>query len=134
MSFLKKINISSVIVIILVCIIIYYLFSDLLYYDKEEDNYFTEVGDFEKYQYRYNNSKLYQQYMQLSDDDKYFINNLVNKCHLENKTNKPKFNKRLKDLRNRLILGTLISSIIFSSSLIKVFKLNIVNYFITLLF
>lgn len=133
MSFLKKMNIGSLIAIILVIIILYTLFSDMLYYDKYDDDYITNIGDFEKYESKYENSKLYHQYNLLSKDDKYFLSHLIGKYNLENKTHKPKFNKKLKDLRNRLILATLISSIIFSSSLTKVFKLNIVNYFITLL-
>ncbi len=133
MSFLKKMNIGSLIAVILVIIILYTLFSDMVYYDKYDEDYITNIGDFEKYESKYEKSKLYKQYNLLSEDDKYFLSHLIGKYNLENKTHKPKFNKKLKDLRNRLILATLISSIIFSSSLTKVFKLNIVNYFITLL-
>lgn len=125
--------ISTIFIYLAVLFVIVKLYTSYIYYIEEEDNYITSTRDFDTYitEGRYNNSKLCNKWVELNEDEKKFIRDLI--CHevLNYKEKKPSFNKTLKSACKQIILSSLLSGYLLSSSIEKSVKQNSLSYFIS---
>lgn len=132
-TFIKK-YIVDIIVLILFIITIYNLWSAYVYEKEHENSFITKAGDFDYNIPKYENSELYHKFSSLSSYDKEFVNDYIIYVYLNNKENKPDFNKKLKLARNQLILTTICASYLLDASFIKSFRQNMLAYFIANVF
>lgn len=126
-------TISTIFIYIAIIFVIIKLYDSYIYYLEEEDNYITSTEDLDKYisQGRYQNSKLCQKWVNMDEEEKKFMKDLI--CHevLNYKEKKPSFNKNLKSVCKQLIITSLLSGYLLSSSIEKSFKQNSLSYFIS---
>lgn len=126
-------NISTIFVYIAILIVIIKLYNSYTYYIEEDDNYITSTEDFDKYieSGKYNNSKLCKKWINIDEDERKFIRDLI--CHevLNYKEKKPSFNKNLKSACKQLIVASVLSGYLLSTSVEKSFKQNSLSYFIS---
>jgi hypothetical protein len=125
--------ISTIFIYIAILFVIIKLYDSYKYYVQEEDNYITSTEDFDKYIAlgRYKNSKLCGNWINMDEDERKFIRDLI--CHevLNYKEKKPSFNKNLKTACKQLIITSVLSGYLLSSSIEKSFKQNSLSYFIS---
>ncbi len=126
-------NISTIFVYIAILIVIIKLYNSYTYYIEEDDNYITSTEDFDKYieSGKYNNSKLCKNWINIDEDERKFIRDLI--CHevLNYKEKKPSFNKNLKSACKQLIVASVLSGYLLSTSVEKSFEQNSLSYFIS---
>lgn len=91
--------------------LIYMLYLDYLYQQNNRNNFILEIEDFEDHLDKYDNSKLFEIYKNLPPDDKLFIEDFINYVRTKDRKNKPRFNKKMKGLKDNIILATITANL-----------------------
>lgn len=125
-----KIQFQNIIPIIVLLSILYILFNSYLYEKTFSNDFIMNPEDFEKNEEKYHDSELYQYYKTLNKQNKLFARDYIFYIMSINKKFKPRFQKRFKLVRNQIIVSSLISSLLFSTSMSRLFRQNTLNYFI----
>ncbi len=124
---------STLLCTIMVIVIIYLIIRDYLYYKTEDPWMITNIGDLDNLiaQHKYAGSSLCEQYSRLSDADKAFAEDYIAHSMLSHKSVRPSFKKRYGGFVKQIFIASIISFVVFSSSMKKQLKQNTVNYFIS---
>ena len=124
----------DIIIFILFIIALYELWNSYKYEKEHSSRFITKAGDFNYNIEKYEKSDLYHKFANLSPSDKEFVDDYIIYTYLNNKENKPDFNKKIKTARNQLILTTLFASYLLDVPIIKSFRQNVMAYFIANVF
>jgi hypothetical protein len=92
--------------------LLYILYQSYIEYNKDlefKQTYITNHDDLEDKLAECNNSKLYNIYQNLSEDDKKFLEIYINYARIKQKNNKPKYNKLYNGIKNQIIFSTTLS-------------------------
>lgn len=128
--------IINCIIVISAIYLIYMLYLDYLYQTKNRENFILEITDFEDHLDRYEDSKLFKMYNNLSPEDKLFLEDYINYVRTKDRKTKPRFNKKMKSLKDNIIFAALTSNIgsFTAFSAINTLKSNTLHHFTTTLF
>lgn len=118
-------------IFIILILIILKISQSYIYYNDNDDQYITEVGDLEKYSHRYSKGRLYRLYNNLNDYDKLFVRDLL--CHtmLEYKNVKPSFKKMCKSATKQIVGSTVLSTAVLGNSASKAIGQNVLGFFVS---
>jgi len=91
--------------------ILYIMYTEYIYYKNNKDSYIMNPKDFDAKSELYKDSELYHKYHNLSDADKLFVNDFIVYTVLDHKDKKPKFHKKLNNIRDSVVLSAITSNI-----------------------
>lgn len=109
--------------------LIYIIINSYVEYQKQlefNQKYITDHNELEDKLLECQNSKLYNLYQNLSEDDKKFLDIYINYSRIKQKSEKPKYQKLYNGIKNQLIYSTLLTIILKGNikSIIPVLKQN----------
>ena len=126
-------SISNILICAIIVVIVIKIVDNYEYYTREDYNYITSETDFNNYinEGRYNDSKIFKEWNNLSECDKNFIKDLI--CHemLLYKKKKPCFKKMARSAFRQIVITSILSVFLLSASFGKTLKQNSVGYFIS---
>ena len=101
-------------IINILCIIslIYILYQSYIEYQKNKEfknNFITDYKELHDKLQHCQNSKLYNIYQTLSEEDKKFLDIYINYSRIKQKSDKSKYNKLYKGIKNQLVYGTILT-------------------------
>lgn len=118
------------------CIIalIYIIYQSYIEYQKDlefKDRFITDHNELETKLEQCQNSKLYNIYKNLSNDDKKFLDIYINYARMKQKNNKPKYNKLYNGIKNQIIFSTILTFFLKrnSTNLLSTLRQNTLQQF-----
>lgn len=119
--------------------VLFMIYQSYIEYKKNreyENIYLTDHKNIEDKLSECENSNLYQLYKNLSDDDKKFLEIYINYARIKQKTDKPKYTKIYKGIKNQILISSIISLLLKGShsSLLHLIKQNTLQQFGTTFF
>jgi len=103
---------DTILNILFIIILFYILITSYIEYQKElefKQNYITDHNELEDKLLECQNSKLYNIYQTLSEEDKKFLDIYINYSRIKQKSDKSKYNKLYKGIKNQLVYGTILT-------------------------
>lgn len=115
--------------ILTIIVILYCIYKIITEYQNEKQfsqKNITSYSDLEQINNKYQNTKLYNIFHNLSDDDKEYLYHIINAERLKYKEKKPKITKKINLLKSQLIYNMIITLLIKQkfSAVIDSFKHN----------
>jgi hypothetical protein len=122
----------NIIITIIILSSIFILYNDYKYECENSDKFMLDYSDFEKSMEKYKESDYYSIYINMSENDKKFINDYINYSRIKYKKEHPVFRNKLKKIRNQVIFATIASILLAKTSVgfFTALKQNYVQYFI----
>ncbi len=125
-------------IINILCIIslIYILYQSYIEYQKNKEfknNFITDYKELHDKLQHCQNSKLYNIYKNLSNEDKQFLDIYINYARIKQKNNKPKYNKLYNGIKNQILFSSLLTLLLKrnSSNIISSLRQNTLQQYMT---
>jgi hypothetical protein len=87
------------------------MYKEYIYYKNNKDEFIMNPMDFDIKSELYKDSALYHRYHNLSDVDKLFIHDFIVYTMIDHKDKRPKFHKKLNNIKDGVILSALTSNL-----------------------
>lgn len=112
----------------------YIIINSYIEYKKElefKEKYITDHNELEDKLIECQNSKLYQIYQNLSEEDKKFLDIYINYSRIKQKSDKPKYKKLYNGIKNQLLYSTILTVLLKGNvkGIIPVLRQNTLQQF-----
>lgn len=122
----------NILFIVIVLSSIYILYNDYKYEKENSDKFILDYTDFENNIENYKESNFYNIFMDMSENDKKFINDYIIYIRTKYKKEKPTFHKKISKIRNQVFFASIASILLAKTSMgfFASLRQNYLQYFI----